>query len=374
MNKNRMSGKFLEIDYFSREQTEILKGIGILLIVLHNIFHNMTPIIGQNEFTYHFSILSNLLQTLRDAPQDILRALFSYFGHYGVQIFVFFSAYGLTRKYRHKPIGFGNFLKNRIDKVYLSFLICIAVYIVLGLLKSEFLTTEKVLYWDSLLWKVLLVSSFIPGQSIMPVGPWWFIPFVFQFYLLYPILIRFFRRYGAGFLVILSVGAILTEISVNPLLIKMGVNLNFMVFGHLPVLCLGIYFAIKNQIRLRYDIVLISTILFVIGNMNAYVWTTTDVTFTIVVLAIAMLRFNLTSKPSIFTGLLLFFGGISLHLFMVNGFLRSPFHNYAELHNNWWVDNLAAFASLLFSTLFAIVLGKIDIGLRSWIGHRVRAT
>jgi hypothetical protein len=50
---------------------------------------------------------------------------------------------------------------------------------------------------------------------------------------------------------------------------------------------------------------------------------------------------------------------------MVNGFLRLPFHNFAESHNLWWIDNLAALASLLFSTFCAFFLGKFDKRLRS---------
>ena len=370
-----MSEKLLEISGFSREQTEILKGIGILLIVLHNIFHNLNPVIGENEFSYHPNAFPNLIQTLWDAPQEVLRAFFSYFGHYGVQIFVFFSAYGLTKKYMHRTIDYREFLKNRVNKIYLSFLICVGVYILLGLLKSGFLTTEKVLYWDSILWKVLLVSPFISDQSLMPVGPWWFIPFIFQFYLIYPILIVFFRKYHARFLLVISVGAVVVEILINPLLIENGLNLNVMVFGHLPVLCLGMYLASQNQIRLRNDIFLLSLLCFVIGNINSYIWVTTDFTFTIAVLGIAVIGFNRgASRLSVSTGPLLFYGGISFHLFMVNGFLRSPFHNFAEQYNVWWVDNLAAFASLLFSTLFAVVLAKADGMLRVWLRYRARLT
>ena len=99
----------LQISSFSREQTEILKGIGILLIVLHNFYHNLTPLIGQNEFVFHSKTITLFLQTIVYNPQDILRAIFSYFGHYGVQIFIFFSAYGLTKKYYEKNIKFNHF-------------------------------------------------------------------------------------------------------------------------------------------------------------------------------------------------------------------------------------------------------------------------
>jgi peptidoglycan/LPS O-acetylase OafA/YrhL len=160
----------IQIAEFSREQTEILKGVGILLIVLHNIFHNMMPLIGQNEFTFHPGVFTEFYLTIAENPLDLLRAVFSYFGHYGVQIFVFFSAYGLTRKYNRKSLKVGFYLWGRVEKIYLSFLLCVFIYIILGFLKEGLISSDKVLYWDSLLWKVLLVSSFIPDQAMMPVG------------------------------------------------------------------------------------------------------------------------------------------------------------------------------------------------------------
>ena len=354
----------ISISSFSREQTEILKGIGILLIVLHNFYHNLTPIIGQNEFTFHAWTFTHFLQTIENNPLEILRAIFSYFGHYGVQIFIFFSAYGLTKKYYTKNIKFKLFFHGRINKIYLSFLLCIVVYILLGLLKEIFLTSEQVLYWDSLLWKALLVSNFIPGQAMMPVGPWWFLPFIFQFYLLYPILLWGFQIYGRVFLLFISLFSILAELAINSILISEGLNLNFMVFGHLPLLCLGMYFAAQDRINIRLSLVVISLVIFVLGNFNSYIWILSDLTFTVIFLAGSIYVFNRHAEWARLATLFTFFGGVSFHLFMVNGFLRSPFHNFAESYDLWWVDNLSALASLLFSTMFAMILIRLDNRLR----------
>lgn len=354
----------LQISSFSREQTEILKGIGILLIVLHNFYHNLTPLIGQNEFVFHSKTITLFLQTIVDNPLDILRAIFSYFGHYGVQIFIFFSAYGLTKKYYEKNIKFNTFLHGRINKIYLSFLLCLVVYILLGLVKTVFLTDEKVLYWDSLLWKALLLSNLIPNQAMMPVGPWWFLPFIFQFYVLYPFLLKGFQKYGGGFLLIISIISIFAEFALNPILVIEGLNLNYMVFGHLPLFCLGMYLAVQDRINIRMDVVVISLVLFVLGNFNSYLWILSDFTFTILFLAGLIFVFSRHSEWTKLSTLFTFFGGISFYLFMVNGFLRSPFHNFAESYNLWWVDNLAALASLLFSTLFAMILLMLDKRLR----------
>ena len=357
-----------EINHFSIEQTELLKGFGILLIVLHNFYHNLTPLIGENEFAFSYQTFWIFYQTLQVNPESFLRVIFSYFGHYGVQIFIFFSAYGLTRKYHKKSLVFSEFLKIRMCKIYLSFLLCLSAYIVLGLIKSKFLVTEKVLYWDSLLWKVLLVSNFIPGQALKPVGPWWFLPFIIQVYVIYPFLLKGYKKYGYKLLVFISLASLLGEWLINPYLISQGININHMVLGHLPLICLGIVLAVQKSIKIPIEYTLLALLLFILGNINPYIWMIADISFTTLILAISIIAFKTSLQHNSITGFFILYGNISFQLFMVNGFLRSPFHNFAEAYNLWFIDDLTALASLFFSTLCAIFLRKIDKHIRAFQG------
>lgn len=354
-----------ETTHFSIEQTALLKGFGILLIVLHNFFHNLTPFIGENEFSFSYQTFWNFYQTLQASPENFLRAIFSYFGHYGVQIFVFFSTYGLTRKYHNQSLIWSEFLKSRIYKIYFSFLLCLAIYIALGVIKSVFVANEQVLYWDSLLWKVLLVSNFIPRQALMPVGPWWFLPFIIQVYVLYPFLLKGYQKYGYKLLVFASLSSLLAEWLINPYLIPHGTNINHTVFGHLPVICLGIILAVQKSIKIPVEYTFLALSLFVLGSFNQYIWMVADIAFTVLILAIAIIALKTPLQHTAITGLFMFYGSISFQLFMVNGFLRSPFHNFAETYNLWWIDDLAALASLLFSTLCAFFLRKLDNRIRT---------
>jgi peptidoglycan/LPS O-acetylase OafA/YrhL len=355
----------IEINHFSKEQTAILKGVGILLIVLHNFFHNLTPVIGENEFSFSNEIFWNFYRTLQASPENVLRALFSYFGHYGVQVFIFFSSYGLTRKYYQKPLIISQFLANRINKIYFSFLLCVVVYILLGLVKAEFIPDEKVLYWDSLLWKVLLVSNFTPGQALMPVGPWWFMPFIFQLYALYPWLLSRYQKQGYKFLILVSLTAILLESQINAYLITRHLNINYTVFGYLPLVCLGLFFASQDKIKIPVLSVWISLLLFILGNFNMYAWIFSNVVLTIIALAASTTLFKFLLHHAYTAQFLMFFGNISFYLFMVNGFLRTPFHHIAEIYHCWWIDNLAALASLLFSSLCAYYFSRLDKQLRT---------
>ncbi|MCP4234307.1 MAG: hypothetical protein GY770_12105, partial [Aestuariibacter sp.] len=144
----------------------------------------------------------------------------------------------------------------------------------------------------------------------------------------------------------------------------------FMIFGHLPVLCAGIYFAAQERIRLGYGILAVSLALFVLGNYDSSIWVLGDLTFTILTLALAIFIIGNISGNTTLAIPLAFYGGLSFHLFMVNGFLRSPFHNFAESHNIWWIDNITALMSLTASTLFAIALGALDRKLRQTFAQR----
>ncbi|HEY3707185.1 MAG TPA: hypothetical protein VGL22_19145, partial [Terracidiphilus sp.] len=74
--------------------TAVLKGLAILAIVFHNFFHLISPV-RQNEFVFHPGLFAVFLQTVRQ-PSLAIQAFFSFFGHFGVAVFIFLSAYGLT--------------------------------------------------------------------------------------------------------------------------------------------------------------------------------------------------------------------------------------------------------------------------------------
>ncbi|MCK5677861.1 MAG: hypothetical protein KAH72_05235, partial [Flavobacteriaceae bacterium] len=91
--------QIIEIKSLDLNQTTIFKGIAIFMIAMHNYFHWIAPKPGENEFDFNYIRLENYIDILSHQTLFGLQATFSYFGHYGVQIFLFLSAYGLTKKY-----------------------------------------------------------------------------------------------------------------------------------------------------------------------------------------------------------------------------------------------------------------------------------
>ena len=79
--------------------SQVLRGLAILSIILHNYTHWMHGAIFENEFMYQSRHVSKLLDYLSHPDGRLPLQFFSFFGHYGVVIFVFLSAYGLEKKY-----------------------------------------------------------------------------------------------------------------------------------------------------------------------------------------------------------------------------------------------------------------------------------
>ena len=86
-------------DFLTRNECSAMRGIAILAIMLHNYCHFIGKIVKENEYRFYDFNNNRLLQVL-DNPDELLPVhLFSYFGHYGVPVFLFLSGFGLVRKY-----------------------------------------------------------------------------------------------------------------------------------------------------------------------------------------------------------------------------------------------------------------------------------
>lgn len=83
----------------SRNDTAFLKGIAILLIVMHNFCHWLPGCVAENEYTFDAGRIGQYLTYLTQGGPHLLLNFFSHYGHYGVPLFLFLSGYGLVKKY-----------------------------------------------------------------------------------------------------------------------------------------------------------------------------------------------------------------------------------------------------------------------------------
>ena len=193
-------------------ETAVLRGIAILVIVLHNFLHVMPQSPGENEMDFDARRGAAVVELAsRTNSAATPRLLFWSFGHYGVQIFIFLSAYGLTRKFAARVPDLRRVPRKPLRKnlpavsVGHPFLPGVGRQVVrpgLDAAQCEVLWYGK---GSALLLKLTLLSSVLPEQAFRPVGPWWFVPFIFQFYAVFPLLFAAERRWGSPVLVGFSV-------------------------------------------------------------------------------------------------------------------------------------------------------------------------
>ncbi len=305
----------------TKTDTDKMRGVAILLIMLHNYFHFLDGSMGENQFTFDPGKFPSLLNLLIDHPSEIIKQFFVYFGHYGVALFFFFSAYGLTIKYKNSKIEYITFIKSRFAKIYYFFFAGVIFYFICKYAFAFYDHTTDPFTVD-LLWRTILKLSLlsnITGNALDICGPWWFISVLFQLYFLYPLLIRLKSK---QLLILMSVCWIaqLLVLHLSPYYIQRFMT-NFP--GHLPVFIAGIL-CLKTDIEsVNIKAFTGALIVIVIGGFYSLCWVLIPVA---VIIASIYIYKQIDPLMGKYTGrFLIFFGKNSIYFFLIHGFLRTPF-------------------------------------------------
>lgn len=332
--------------------TLTLKGAAILAIVFHNYFHLISPA-HENEFDFASTRFGAFLSAVRD-PHQSIQAGFAYLGHFGVQVFIFLSAYSLARRYWDTPAGIG-FLWERLRKLYPAFLAAIVTWALFtGIPEGPFGPFAILIHHaGNLILTILGVSNIYPGLEFPPVGPWWFVPFIIQWYCLWPLVRRIANRFGPRGLLALSAGAVFVTATLNPLFAHVGINLLETPIGHAPELCIGII-AARYHVEIYQSTMVIAGLMFIAANLFPPLWMLSFPSAMVVAVGtyLKVKRVLHGARP-----VLEHIGACSMALFLVNGFVRLPFIRWAD-GNIWFVVLIAGFLSAGWSLAIAELMSK----------------
>ena len=160
---------------------------------------------------------------------------------------------------------------------------------------------------------------------------------IFQLYLLFPLLFNAMRRWGwKAFwgISVLSYGMVF--------LFREGLNLYHGAIvmqnapGHLPEFCLGIMLAFNQDKKLHWSWMLVALALFVWGNFTPGIYPFTFLALSVMAVMTVQAVKGLRPRRSPFRpnkallSVLDYFGGISMALFAVHGFFRTPVLRWAN--------------------------------------------
>lgn len=350
---------------FTLQDTSFLKGVAILLIILHNFYRWVTPITGENEFWFNPSFITRSWIFLRTDPLEFFHIFFNFLGHYGVQAFIVISAYGLTISYQRSRPRYGQFVLHRFNRLYPSLILAGIGFIIITLITTGELIGKSLL--ADLGIQFTLFANLIPGKAMVISGPWWFYSFIFQFYLIFPLLLWIYRKTGwMGLAGITVIGYLFTILLYTPMtLADLNPYMTFM--GHLPEFCLGIFLATRQEVKLPWWVFLLALLVFIGGNIYRWLWPFANLgAAVLLVVAIRGMTGNKVRMKHLYS-LISAIGMISIYLFAVHGYLRSRFINLAN-------DLGDPIASILVAILFvavvcgvAFLLMQTEAAARKWI-------
>ena len=357
---------------FSKNDTNIIKGLGMLMIMFHNFFHIIYPGTGENEFAFSVDNFKRFIQFTSSYPLDFIRFTSSYFGHYGVQLFIFISSYGLYLAYKNKNVRWLNFMKRRVGKLYPTLVLGIVLFMLAYVFR--FHQFPDLAELKSSLLKFTLLYGFIPNEALSISGPWWFFSVIVQLYALFPLLLWILRKAGPNALLVIAFLFIGISMILDLFVKIPGTSVYFTFIGQMPVFALGLYFATQPQIKISKSILFLSIVVFAFGNVNQYAWYFSFITITLIMLTGAMLLIPIIRKFKSLNSFLEFTGSISLFLFVVNGPLRWPLINIAEKYGNPFITLGLSLVFLALVYIAALIVRFLEKQIQEFIatGCKIR--
>lgn len=317
-------------ELLTRDECSAMRGIAILAIMLHNYCHFIGRIVQENEYQFFASNNDKLWQVLSNPDALLPVHLLSYFGHYGVPVFLFLSGYGLVMKYEKSltpnpsPIGEGGYGVFRFVRYhYLKLLRMLIVGFTLFLCVDAVTPGRFQFHWDNVIAQLLMYINVLPTpDKIIWPGIYWFFGLMIELYIVYRLLLY---RQKSWIVIALIAVCWLLQVFCDP----EGETLNRLRYnfigGMLPFgvgILAGRYVEHLNILlsRWAWGIVLLgTTILIVIMGFHYQSWLW--IPLLIIVGTIALVKV----LPQQLLALVTWFGTISAAMFVVHPIARKLF-------------------------------------------------
>ena len=209
----------------TRAECNALRGIAILGIFLHNFCHWLNPVVKENEYQYFQHNVDWFAQCAARVNELFPAHVISFFGHYGVPVFLFLSAYGLEMKYGNgqgkapdgRRVVVSSFVRYHYLKLFKMMIVGFICFTVVDAMTAG--------SWHynvaQIVGQLLMINNFYdqPDRNIWP-GPFWFFGLMLQLYVVYRLLL--YRRHW-GWTVGLMAVCTVAQLFMDP----EGENLNY---------------------------------------------------------------------------------------------------------------------------------------------------
>lgn len=338
----------------TRADASVIKALAILMIVAHNYFHQVKPFPGENEMAFHAETFWKMVFQIAEHPFDAFHPIASFFGHYGVHIFLFMSGYGLTKKalgyvQKHGGISWTDLWKvslNQIAKIVSLTLVgvsilCLYKYIAWGTLPDAEFFTKYLVF-------LTFTENLRPGDFGYFVSVWWFMALIVQFYLLFPIIFKGLSRHAY---LTLSIGVVcqLLAVSIYEPLLEQHVLVYATPLGQMVLFMLGGYLAMGRRLSRWIVLPLVVVLPLTFIDPNFF-----HLSF-VAVTVFLMLAYGLLRERLIASKTLLWIGGMSMFIYIVHGDLRWQVIPVVNEAQNIWLSYIMFFGYVAEVFIFAIL-------------------
>ncbi|MBQ7420067.1 MAG: acyltransferase [Prevotella sp.] len=175
--------------FLTREECTAMRGIAILAIMLHNYCHFIGSIVKENEYQFFVSHNEGLWRVLTNPDAFLPVHLLSYFGHYGVPVFLFLSGFGLVMKYEHKiqeRIGVVPFVRYNYLKLLRMLIVGFTLFVIVDVMTPG----RFQFHWDNVIAQLLMYINILPTpDKIIWPGIYWFFGLMIELYIVYRLFI-----------------------------------------------------------------------------------------------------------------------------------------------------------------------------------------
>ena len=304
-----------EIKYLSIK-CSALRGLAIMLIMLHNYCHWLPFAVPENEFSFS---VEKYIQFWNVISWDtIFIQFFSFWGHLGVSVFVFLSGYGLVKKYDDTIINWKSFIIMHYKKLCIPMVLgFIAYYFVLYIINhpnnQDIFTIVPIKRFFA---QITLIINFLPNphRLIMP-GPYWYFGLTMQLYIIY---LLFVYKRPISYITVIALCTFIFSLFLeyNPqLLISTKYNFSGWLFPFIYGIIMGRK-TYNPSISLTNIVVVITILLIPLFSYSYYTW------LLIPLLASILLTHIITILPIYITNILDVIGKRSLYIFVIHPITR----------------------------------------------------
>lgn len=356
----------------TRTECAALRGIAILLIVLHNYCHWLHGMVHENEYNFNPDNFAALLRAFAHPDGLLFIQIMSFFGHYGVPIFLFLSAYGLVMKYETSPAAVSDHLIEAITskptslRAYLSSAWRFMRYHYLKLFRMMILGFVFFLIIDRLtpgahhyrlvdiLGQAFMFNNLLPQpHHVIWPGPYWFFGLMVQLYLVYRLLL--YRRHW-GWTLALIILCTAAQYIAGP-----GTDaLNYLRYncvGAILPFGIGLLYA---RMGLTFQGRTYNFLFFIVSLLLIFHYSGSFIGWLFVPMFVCSAGFTLVKLlPQSLLTACQWLGGISAPLFVIHPILRKifiPISHHGDIYTGLVIYLLA---SIVCAYLFLLILNKL---------------